>query len=62
MFRNIFGNFYQKENTIENFFELKIEARLLNNFYFEFISIACDNMYNLEMLIWKFKHKLTLCL
>ena len=59
-FKDIFGNSHWKKHAIEKFQELKIEASLFNDFYSEFIWLASDLEYTLEMLIWKFKHKLML--
>ena len=55
---DIFGNPYQKKHTIERFRELKMEASLFSNFYFEFIQLASNLKYTSEILIREFKHKL----
>ena len=55
---DIFDNPYQKKNVIKKFRELKIETSLFSNFYSEFIRLAFNLKYTLEMLIWKSKHKL----
>lgn len=59
-FENTFGNIYQKANAIEKFREFQIGTNKFINFYSEFIQLASDLEYISEMLICKFKHKLTL--
>ena len=44
---------------MEKFRELKMEASSFSDFYSEFIRLASDLEYTLEMLIQEFKHKLT---
>ena len=44
---------------MEKFRELKMGASLFDDFYSEFIRLASDLEYTLEMLIRQFKHKLT---
>ncbi len=43
---------------MEKFQELKMGASLFSDFYSEFIRLASDLEYTLEMLIREFKHKL----
>ena len=43
---------------MEKFRELKTGASLFGDFYSEFIQLASNLEYTLEMLIRKFKHKL----
>ena len=56
--KDIFSNLYQKKYTIEKFQDLKMGASSFNDFYSEFIYLALDLKYIMEMLIWKFKYKL----
>ena len=44
---------------MKKFRELKMGASLFSDFYSEFIQLASDLEYTSEMLIRKFKHKLT---
>ena len=44
---------------MEKFWEFKMRASLFSDFYSEFIWLAFDLEYTLEMLIQEFKHKLT---
>ena len=48
---NIFDNPHQREYVIEKFQELKMEASLFSDFYSEFIRLASNFEYILEMLI-----------
>ena len=57
--KDIFGDSHQKKHAMEKFRELKMGTSLLSDFYSEFIQLASDPKYTLEMLIRKFKHKLT---
>lgn len=56
--QDIFGDFYQKEHGIEIFWEMKIRASLLSNFYFEIIWLVFDFEYTSKVPIPKFKHNL----
>ena len=56
---DIFGNPHRKKHDIEKFRDLKMGASSFNDFYSEFIRLASDLEYTLEMLIREFKHKLT---
>ncbi len=58
---DIFDNGHWKKHTMEMFRELKIGTNLFNDFYSEFICLALDLEFISEMLIQKFKHKLTPC-
>ena len=57
--KDIFSNSHRKKHAIEKFQELKMEASLFSDFYFEFIQLTSDLEYTLEILIQEFKHKLT---
>ena len=48
---DIFGNLHWKEYTMEKFQDLKMGARLFNDFYSEFICLALELEYTYEMLI-----------
>ena len=56
---DIFGNPYSKKHIMKKFRKLKIKDSLFSDFYSEFIQLAFDLEYTLEMLIWEFEHKLT---
>lgn len=59
--KDIFGNLYWKKHAMEIFWELKMGINLFKDFYLEFICLVLDLEYTFEILIWKFKHKLTPC-
>ena len=48
---DIFGNPHRKEYVIEKFQELKMGVSLFGDFYSEFIRLASDLEYTLEILI-----------
>ena len=57
--KDIFGNPHWKKHVREKFRELKMVTSSCNDFYSEFNWLTSDLEYISEMLILKFKHKLT---